>query len=140
MKQQARVERIADGGQAVISVRRKSACASDCGSCHGCAHPEETIEVTAYNAAQAAPGDRVTVESSSAQVLGLAGLLYILPVVLLVAGYFAMPGGEGVKILGGFLGLCLGLGVCMAVSRRMKRRGAMTFCITAIEEPGTRLH
>lgn len=133
MTQKALVEKILDGNQAVIAVRRKAACASDCESCHGCAHPEETIKVTAYNQAGAGVGDTVVVESSSRQVIGLAALLYLMPPLLMVAGYLAVPAAEGWRIAASIGGLCLGLGVCVAFSARMKKRGRMTFCITGIE-------
>lgn len=131
MQQQATVKKI-EGSSALIEVRRKSACAGDCDSCHGCVHPEETITVSACNDAGAAAGDRVLVESSSAQVLSLAALVYLMPIVLMALGYLVMPGSEGVRVLAAVGALAVGLLICWAVSRRMNRRGKMAYHITQI--------
>jgi sigma-E factor negative regulatory protein RseC len=132
MTQQATVEKLLPGGRAMISVRRKAACAAECATCGGCAHPEETMTAEALNLCDARPGDAVTVESETGRVMGLAALLYVMPVALLVAGYFVVPGGEGVRIVGALLGLAAGLAVCFGVSRHMRRTGANAFRLVAV--------
>jgi sigma-E factor negative regulatory protein RseC len=131
MQQEATVKRI-EGRNALIEVKRKTACGGDCDSCHGCPHPEETISVMAHNDAQAAVGDRVIVESSSATVLKLAVLVYVMPIVLMAAGYLVMPGGETARVLAGLAALACGLAICFFVSRRMNKRGRVAVHITQI--------
>jgi positive regulator of sigma E activity len=93
MKQTAKVIRV-NGGKATIEVRRESACSS-CArreACFGCSDNIVTSE--ASNDAGSKPGDIVTVESSSARVLGYAAAVFVLPV---TAGIFCF------LILSGFL-------------------------------------
>ena len=131
MQQEATVKKT-EGGMALIEVRRRTACGHDCDQCHGCPHPEETITVSAVNDAGAAAGDTVMVESSSAQVLRLAALVYVMPILLMAAGYLAVPGTEGAKVAAAVAGLAVGMLICFAVSNRMKKRGKVTFHITQI--------
>jgi len=135
MQQTAKIIEVLENHSARISVKRKSACSADCENCHGCAHPEETITVTAYNAAEAQVGETVLVESSSKQVIGLAALLYIMPVVLMIAAYFLPFKSENAKILASVCGLVAGLAICVWQSARMKRQGRMTFVITRVLSP-----
>ncbi|MBQ9534377.1 MAG: SoxR reducing system RseC family protein [Clostridia bacterium] len=132
MQQEAKAVRILENGTAEILVRRKTACASDCDGCHGCAHPDETITVMAYNEVGAAAGDTVIVESSTSQVLGMAVLLYIMPVLLMLLGYLLPFGSEGAKIISSMTGLLLGLAVCIWVSHRMKKNSRMSFRIVDV--------
>lgn len=139
MKAAAVVKEAYANGTARIEVVRKSACAGDCGTCHGCAHPEEHVHVTAKNPLGARPGDRVTVESATGAVLGWASLLYIAPVVLMLAGVLLPVSGEKMRILLSLGGLLAGLLLCFAVTRRSKAIRALTFTITEVL-PGGNLH
>ena len=139
MKATAVVKKVHANGSALIEVVRKSACAGDCGTCHGCAHPEEHVRVTARNPLAAQAGDRVTVESATGAVLGWASLLYILPVVLMLAGALLPVSGEKMSILFSLGGLFLGLLICFAVTRKSKTMRSLTFTITEVL-PGDNLH
>lgn len=132
MQQEATVKELISAQEAQIEVRRKAACGSDCDSCHGCTHPDATITVSAFNEVHAEVGDRVLVESSSGQVLSLAALLYIMPIVLMIGGYFLSSGTEGIRVLIALGAMLLGLVFCFFFSRRMKKKGKMTFRITQI--------
>lgn len=136
MKTTATVKKIYENGTALVEVTRKSACAGDCGSCHGCAHPEEHVRVTAQNLVSAAAGDSVTVESATSAILGWASLLYILPVVLMLIGALWPGLGEGASIALGIVGLFAGLTVCMLVTRKSKKIRRLTFTITEILPSG----
>jgi sigma-E factor negative regulatory protein RseC len=68
--------------------------------------------VEAANEIGAVLGERVEVEISSSKLLGAFLLIYILPLLFLLAGYgmFSLiASNEGLKILGAFLGLVFGL-------------------------------
>ena len=99
------------GELAKVRVYRSSSCGENCASCKGCAG-RKPIEIWAENPVGARPGDQVTVESSSARVLSLAALLYLLPLVTAVLFYFVARAaggsddlGAGMALLGFFLGL-----------------------------------
>ncbi len=135
MKAVAIVRETYENGSALIEVTRKSACSGDCGTCHGCAHPEERVQAMARNAAAAAAGDRVTVESDTGAVLARASLLYILPVVLMLAGALLPSSSEGQSILYSAAGLLAGLLVCAAASRKSRKLQNLTFTITEVLPP-----
>lgn len=65
MTQIATVEKLLPGGYAEISVPRKSACGHDCEECAGCGMTGAAIRARAKNNADARPGDKVVVESST---------------------------------------------------------------------------
>ena len=72
---------------AKVAVLRQSACSGDCHKCSGCGAVEQTMIFTARNPIGAKAGDFVTVESATGPVLKAAAVLYLLPLVLFVAGY-----------------------------------------------------
>lgn len=89
MTQKAVVDRVFDNGYASVTVRRQSACGHDCSQCGGVCGKEVQLSVTAKNSINAREGDRVTVETASAGVIGAAALVYLAPIVLCLAAYFA---------------------------------------------------
>lgn len=140
MKQTAQVIRIDSPNYAEVKVRRSSACASahNCGSCDHCSMMENAPEiiVKAENLCGAGVGDTVTVESSSARVLGAAVLLYIAPLILFFVGYFlggAFELSEGGAIATGVGGFALGLFLAFILDRRHRYRESMRFQIISIE-------
>lgn len=134
MQQKAIVKELIPHGGAIVAVERRSACSGDCDSCHGCAHQTEIVMVTAHNDACAKPGDVVRVESESKRVLGLALLLYIMPMLLMIGGYLLPFVHGNWKVLASFAGLAVGIGVCVIYSAYMKRNNEMTFHITYVLE------
>lgn len=82
-------------GKAVLAVRRESACSGDCHKCGGCGGTEQTLYLTAGNPVGAKKGDIVYFESRSDVVLKGAVLLYLLPLVLFLAGYLAAMSLDG---------------------------------------------
>lgn len=138
MTQNAVVTKLSGDGWAEIEVHRVSACGHDCSQCGGgCAELTRTgpVTVLARNPVGARPGDRVVVESSSKSILGIAALVYLLPLVLFFTGYFiahALGAGEGAAIGtgGGCFALSLAISV-LADRRAAKRRGEM-FSIVSV--------
>ena len=92
MTQIATVEEILPGGYAEISVPRKSACGHDCEECAGCGMTGAAIKAKAKNPVDARPGQKVIVESSTQKLLGVVALVYVLPVVCFLMGYFLSEG------------------------------------------------
>ena len=87
MTQIATVERILDADHAEISVPRKSACGHDCEECAGCGVSGAAVQARAANPIGARPGQKVVVESSTKKMLRIVALVYLIPVVLFLAGY-----------------------------------------------------
>ena len=86
MTQVATVEKILKDGYVQISVPRKSACGHDCGMTGAAIHAR------ARNDGGAQKGDKVVVESSTRAILGVTWLVYMLPVVFFLLGYFLSAG------------------------------------------------
>lgn len=122
MRQRATVEAVLPGGCARLSVRRESACSGDCHKCAGCGAVTQTLCLTARNPIGAQPGDRVWIESGSGPVLGAAALVYLLPLLCFLGGYFAASAlGPWAYGVGGGA-LLLGTVPALLFDRRLKRR------------------
>ncbi|WP_283672977.1 SoxR reducing system RseC family protein [Butyricicoccus sp. Marseille-Q5471] len=136
MTQQATVKRLLTHNMAEVEVTRRSACGHDCKKCGGCGGMEtQLITVTARNTAGAQPGDQVSIEGETRQVLGLAALVYALPIVLFFIGYAlgaSMRLGEGTAALIGGVLFVAGILLAIAYSRHMKHQNKVTFTITGL--------
>lgn len=121
MQQRAAVKTLLPDGRAVLTVARRSACSGDCHTCGGCGAVEQTLTLTADNPVGAVCGDIVYVESAGGQVLGAAALVYLLPLLLFLAGYLvSLSLGGWAAAIGG---ACFALGLVPAVlyNRRLKK-------------------
>ncbi len=134
MTQQGTIKKLLPGGMAEIEVTRRSACGHDCAKCGGCGGLEtQTLYVTARNKAEANVGDRVLIEGETGQVLGLAVLVYLLPIVLFFVGYVlgsALFGGGAAGAIGGGVLFVVGILDAILYSRRMKARNEVPYEIT----------
>ncbi len=92
MTQIATVEKILDAGFVEISVPRKSACGHDCEECAGCGMTGVAIHARASDPVGVKPGDKVVVQSETKKLLGVVALVYLLPVVAFLLGYFLSEG------------------------------------------------
>ena len=92
MTQIATVEKILPGGFVEISVPRKSACGHDCEECAGCGMTGAAIHARAKDPVGVRPGQKVVVESATRKILGVVALVYLLPVVGFLLGYFLSEG------------------------------------------------
>lgn len=132
MVQKAVVKKILDRQHAEIEVQRQSACGHDCAKCGGCGAPTERIQAVADNLVQANVGDIVTVEGSSKQILGMAAVVYTMPLILFFVFYgvcAAMHMTEGVSILAGVAGFVLGILLAIRRNHQMKKFGEIVFTI-----------
>ena len=92
MTQIATVEKILDAGFVEISVPQKSACGHDCEECAGCGMTGAAIHARASDPVGVKPGDKVVVQSETKKLLGVVALVYLLPVVAFLLGYFLSEG------------------------------------------------
>lgn len=139
MEQTARVTRLMGAGLAEIAVKRKSACGHDCATCAGkCSEllVESEVKAVASNPLHAQPGDTVRVESRTGQVLQIAAVVYLVPLLLFFVFCFAgagITGRESVGLALGGLGFALGIALAVALNGVVRRHNKTTFAIIAIE-------
>ncbi len=134
MQQQVQVSRVYPNGDCEVFVLRESACSGDCHKCSGCGAQAQQVFVRARNPIGAGPGDKVIVASRTRQVLPAILVVYILPLVLMLAGYFA---GLALRVSAGGLacaGFALGVAVIIAYDRLVARRQGVTYELTAFAE------
>lgn len=121
MTQTATVTKILDDKTAEVTVERGTACGGSCHSCGGTCSFKNKLTASAINTANAALGDKVTIQSHSRKVLGIAVLLYIVPIVTLLFGYIIPASfklAEVVCIIFAVAGLVLGQMAVTAIGRR----------------------
>ena len=128
-----------EGTDAVVELLRA---AGGCGRCHeagGCGGGSSVIgqmfrpscrTFRLPNSIGAQPGDQVLVRMGEGQVLRVALAVYLLPVVLLVAGAFAALAlsahpGDGEALIGGGTGLASGIALLAAFQARERRLGRL---------------
>ena len=134
MTQIATVEKLLPGGYAEISVPRKTACGHDCEECAGCGMTGAAIKARAKNDPNAQPGEKVVVESSTKHLLGVMSLVYLLPIVLFLLGYFATGSlsSEGLRYAIAIAAFAAGIIPAIICDRRTKKSGALTFTIVRL--------
>ena len=92
MTQIATVEKKLEPGFVEISVPRKSACGHDCKECAGCGMTGAAIHARASDPIGVEPGDKVVVQSETKKLLGVVALVYLLPGIAFLLGYFLSDG------------------------------------------------
>lgn len=136
MTQNAVVKRLLPNGKAEVEVTRQSACGHDCAKCGGgCAEMVSgPILAEAVNAIGAQPNERVVIEGEFRQLMGLAAIVYAVPLVLFL-GLFAVGSlfglGEGGAAALGIAGFVLGVVSAIQYNKRYKERGTMVFTIVS---------
>lgn len=140
MEQIAVVKQVLDNGMAKISVERETACgaAHSCSECAGCEKMMTNTHtvVTAFNDAKAGPGDIVKVRSENTTFFKTTAIVYILPLVLALVGYFLALGlafSEGQQVFSAFVGLAVGLLIAIGWDRHMKKSNGLHFHIVEIK-------
>ena len=135
MTQIATVERIIDGDHAVVSVPRKSACGHDCEECAGCGVSGAAVRAKALNTVGARVGQKVVVQSDTKKMLRIVALVYMLPLVLFLAGYVIpalMGTSVGVQYGLAGLGFLVGIVGAIAYDRHLRARGGLSFTIVRL--------
>ena len=130
MTQIATVEKLLPGGYAEISVPRKTACGHDCEECAGCGMTGAAIKARARNDIGAQPGDKVVVESSTRKIFGVVALVYVLPVVLFLLGYFLSEGlAEGARYAIAIAAFAVSFIPCVLYDRHARKKELLTYQI-----------
>ena len=130
MTQIATVEKDLGGGYAEISVPRKSACGHDCEECAGCGMTGAAVKARARNDIGAQPGDKVVVESSTKKIFGVVALVYVLPVVLFLLGYFLSEGlAEGMRYAIAVATFVVSFIPCVLYDRHARKKELLTYQI-----------
>jgi sigma-E factor negative regulatory protein RseC len=129
MQQTVKVIKCNEDGTAQVAYLRQSACSGDCHKCSGCGAVEQTMLFEARNSIGAKPGELVVVESQSGPVLKAAAVLYMLPLVLFIAGYLL---GMQWKLGGliGALAFALSIGIAVAYDRLVMKKKNTVYTIT----------
>lgn len=98
-----------DGDFVYVRITRKSACGGNCAECGGCAEKERTVK--AKNCDGLEKGDTAILETETKNVLTAAFLVYIVPLILLAAGFLlaeAMTKNNIICVLCGFIFMVIG--------------------------------
>lgn len=96
-----------------------------CDGCNLCSMAEDgRMRVTALNKINAGVGDMVEVEIPPGKIVGYSMLLFIMPILMMILGYFAgkavftFSHGESSGILGSIGGLVLSFVIIRLIDRR----------------------
>ena len=135
MTQTAQVKQTFPNGTAQVAVVRQGACAHNCSECGGCmTAAQPTVTALAQNAVGAREGELVVVETENAQLMGIIAFVYLVPMVLLIAGYLVAQAfglTQGWCILAGGAAFAVSVLLIVALDRRVKRRKSIQFRIVA---------
>ena len=113
------------GNTAKVSYHRPTACHGDCSKCAGgcgAMAAQEELIVSAENLIGAKVGDSVYIEGETKKVAWAILLVYVIPVILFLGGYFLGQRWDHGNLIG-ILGFFLGLILAVLESRRQKKRG-----------------
>ena len=138
MTQTAQIRQTFSNGTAEVAVVRQGACAHNCSECGGCmTAAQPTVTALAENTVGAKVGELVVVKTENAQLMGIIAFVYLVPMVLLVAGYLlaqAFGLTQGWCILAGAAAFAISVLLIVALDRRVKRRKSIQFRIVARQE------
>ena len=134
MTQIATIEKLLDGSHAEIAVARQTACAHECAECAGCGSTGAPVYARAINAIGAQPGQKVVVESSTKNVMGIILLVYMVPVVLFFLGYFLTAAifAAPLQYTVAVAAFVLGMIPAVLYDRRLRRQGGLDFTIVRL--------
>lgn len=83
MKEMGRVI-TSDSKKAEILVMRESACGGHCENCASSCN--QTVKIITRNDAQVSAGEIVEIEAGASEIIGLAALFYVVPLVFIILG------------------------------------------------------
>ena len=129
----AKVKRIFRDQTVEVEVQRVSACGGDCSKCGGCSELKTgPVTALAMSKIPVEVGDRVAVEGEFKQVMSIAFVVYIIPLLLffLFFGVSALLGmGEGISSLCGGLGFIAGVFLALWYNHYLTRKNCLSFTI-----------
>lgn len=132
MSQNAVIKRIIEQNVAEISLLRQMDC-KNCDNCNGCSQkPQTELLALASNNIGARIGDVVEVESIAGSSIGIAVIVYVIPCVFLLLGYFlgqAFGLSEMLSVAIGALGIFVGFLPALLLNRYISRQKRPEFVI-----------
>ena len=134
MEQLVRVRQTHEDGTATVLCIRESACSGDCHKCSGCGAAKETVLLKAKNPISARRGDLVKLESATGPVLKAAAVMYMIPMVLFFAGYFAGDALWQRGALTGCLAFAAGISLAVLYDRKIGKTDKCEYTITGFVE------
>ena len=134
MEQLVRVRETFDDGTALVIHVRESACSGDWHKCSGCGAAKETELLKAKNPISARRGDLVKLESATGPVLKAAAVMYMIPMVLFFAGYFAGDALWQRGALTGCLSFVAAIGLAVLYDRKIGKTDKCEYTITGFVE------
>ena len=136
MTQDATVTKLLPNGMAEVVVARSTACGGNCSSCEACMFQSE-LKAVAHDRIGVQPGQKVVIQSKTSRVFGAAVLVYVMPLILALLGYFAAyaaGAAEGLCIVCCFAGVLLGAAIIVLSQRLKKSENSITFDIVQLNE------
>jgi len=124
MTQEAVLTKLLPNQMAEVAVTRSTACGGNCGSCESCMFQNQ-LKTVARNLVGARPGQRVCIETRSGTIYSAALLVYIVPLLFMLAAYAAaalLHFSEPVRVLCCFLALIPGAAIIILSQRRKGRK------------------
>lgn len=137
MEQLVRVQKTYEDGTAQVLHERLSACSGDCHKCSGCGAVKQTMLLRVQNPIGARQGDLVVISSDSGPVLAGAAILYLLPVLLFLAGYLLGTLSWNHGAITGVLAFLLGIGIAVIYDRQVVKKRKTVYTITGYGDPGS---
>lgn len=119
MLQEAIITKIRDDGLAEVVVERLGICGGDCNGCNECKY-EHLMKSVVQNPIGAVRGQHVMIETPTKGVVRGALAIYVLPIVLLIAGYAiaaALSLSEGICIIAAFAAAIAGVIIAIVISK-----------------------
>ncbi len=119
MLQEAIITKIRDDGLAEVVVERLGICGGDCNGCNECKY-EHLMKSVVQNPIGAHRGQHVMIETPTKGVVKGALAIYVLPIVLLIAGYAiaaALSLSEGTCIIAAFAAAIAGVIIAIVISK-----------------------
>ncbi len=137
MLQEAIITKIRDDGLAEVVVERLGICGGDCNGCNECKY-EHLMKSVVQNPIGAVRGQHVMIETPTSGVVRGALAIYVLPIVLLIAGYAiaaALSLSEGTCIIAAFAAAIAGVIIAIVISKaKYKADPTPTKIVSIIEK------
>lgn len=137
MLQEAIITKIRNDGLAEVVVERLGICGGDCNGCNECKY-EHLMKSVVQNPIGAVRGQHVMIETPTKGVVKGALAIYVLPIVLLIAGYAiaaALSLSEGTCIIAAFAAAIAGVIIAIVISKaKYKADPTPTKIVSIIEK------
>lgn len=120
MLQEAIITKTLENGLAEVVVERSGICGGNCDECGGCKY-DNLMKSTVENTINAHRGQHVMIETPTLGVYKGAIAIYILPIVMLILGYFVaahFTANEGICMLAAFIATAIGVVIANFLSKR----------------------